>query len=248
VAAVVVEMGIDISWHSQAGKRTKDNRDCGGVGIRAGEALCIVLDGSTTAPNSGALAWQLVREMVDWYVVYDEAITTESLIARLRQSHGTLSRQYPQASASYMIVHIQSQVAILGLHAGDCLLGRRDGTDKIKWLNQPHTLANATELISVATIAGLPTRHRLTRSFRAREFTPPDAVTLKIEKELVVATDGFWAELNAQEQARFLGGQSVPMPIDGDDRSALRIRLHNTGTGVRYDEKNTDGFYKKTRS
>lgn len=243
-------MGIDVSWHSQTGKRTTDNRDCGGIGIRDNEALCIVLDGSTTAPDSGVLARQITRDMVDWYVTSGDAITTDSLTARIRQVHGTLSRQYPLASASYMMVHIDSQNTLLGLHAGDCLLGRRDGPDKIEWLIQPHTLANATGHIPVATIAGLTTRHRLTRSFRAREFMAPDAAELSFEKEIVLATDGFWADLSTQDQARFLEGQSVPMPIDGDDRSALRIRLLDTArdSRVRYDEKSADGFYTKTRS
>ncbi|MBO4227829.1 hypothetical protein [Bradyrhizobium neotropicale] len=241
-------MEINVSWHSQTGKRTTDNRDCGGLGIRADETLCIVLDGSTTAPDSSMLAHEIMRGMIDWYVASDEAITTESLGARLKQIHSTLSRQHLRASASYMMVHISSRNTLLVLHAGDCLLGRRDGT--IEWLNQPHTLGNATGPVPVATLAGLTTRHRLTRSFRAREFMPPDAMELNIEKELVIATDGFWAELSTQDQARFLEGQNVPIPTDGDDRSALRIRLHDTApdSRIRYDEKSADGFYAKKRS
>ena len=87
-------MGIEVSWHSQNGKRTSDNRDCGGIGIRADETLCIVLDGSTTGPDSGVLARQIMRDMVDWYVASDEEITAKSLTARLREVHGTLSRQH----------------------------------------------------------------------------------------------------------------------------------------------------------
>ncbi|MCA1458183.1 hypothetical protein I6F35_34195 [Bradyrhizobium sp. BRP22] len=74
-------MEINVSWHSQTGKRTTDNRDCGGIGIRSDETLCIVLDGSTTAPDSGMLAHEIMCGMIDWYVASDEAITTESLDA-----------------------------------------------------------------------------------------------------------------------------------------------------------------------
>jgi serine/threonine protein phosphatase PrpC len=241
---------IEVSWLSQVGKRTSDNRDCGGIGIRTDEALCVVVDGSTTAPDSGVLARQIVRDMVDWYVASDEAISAESLIAQLRQVHGTLSRLHPRASASYAIAHIRAENTLHVMHAGDCLVGRRDRTEKIEWLNQPHTLANAIGHVAVAAIAELTARHRLTRSFRAREFLVPDAMELNIEKELVVATDGFWAELGKQDQARFLEGQKIAMPVDGDDRSALRIRLLDTGrdTGVRCNEKSTDGFYSKIRS
>jgi hypothetical protein len=52
-------MGMEINWLSQQGKRTGDNRDCGGVGVRADEVLCLVLDGSTSGPTSGDLARQI---------------------------------------------------------------------------------------------------------------------------------------------------------------------------------------------
>jgi serine/threonine protein phosphatase PrpC len=239
-------MAIEVSWYSQIGTRTSDNRDCGGIGVRADEALCMVLDGSTTAPDSGVLARQIIRDMVDWYVASDEAITAESLTGRLRQVHGTLSRQYLRGSASYMIVHLRGD-ALLVLHAGDCLLGQRESNNEIAWLTQPHTLANATGHVPVAIMARLTTRHRLTRSFRMREFVPPDAAEFRIEKELVVATDGFWAELGKDNQALFLEGQSLPTPIDGDDRSVLRIRLLDVTQDihVRCDERSTEGFYAK---
>jgi len=80
-------MGIEISWRSQAGKRTEDNRDCAGVGIRGDEALCIVLDGSTAGPDSGTLARRVARDLIDWFTASDDAATTESLIARLRAIH-----------------------------------------------------------------------------------------------------------------------------------------------------------------
>lgn len=239
-------MAIEVSWYSQIGTHTGDNRDCGGIGIRADEALCLVLDGSTTAPDSGKLARQIIRDMVDWYVASDEAMTAESLTVKLKELHGKLSRQYPRSSASYVIAQIKDD-ALLVMHAGDCLLGQIDSTDEITWLTQPHTLANATEHVPVATIAGLAARHRLTRSFRTREFLPPDAVELNIEKELVLATDGFWADLSKQDQALFLDGQSLTAAINGDDRSVLRIRLCDAEQDayVRCDERSNESFYAK---
>ena len=53
-------MGIDFRWKSRAGARTEDNREHAGIGIRANEALCVVLDGSTSGKNSDALARQVV--------------------------------------------------------------------------------------------------------------------------------------------------------------------------------------------
>ena len=101
-------MGIEVSWRSQAGVRTDDNRDHGGIGIRGNETLCIIADGSSTAPDSGALAQSIIRELVDWYVVSDQAMTREALLALLPRLHENLSKQHRRASASYMIVHIRS--------------------------------------------------------------------------------------------------------------------------------------------
>jgi hypothetical protein len=126
-------MGIDVSWLSQAGKRTKDNRDCGGVGIRAEEAVCVVLDGSTNCPNSGEFARRIARELIDWYVASHEEMTAETLTARLRQIHEVLAKAYPRDSASYMIVNIRPSTALV-LYAGDCLLGRRKMKSGIEWL------------------------------------------------------------------------------------------------------------------
>jgi len=243
-------MGIEISWRSQAGKRTEDNRDCAGVGIRGDEALCIVLDGSTAGPDSGALARRVARALIDWFTASDDAATAESLVARLRTIHAGTSGHHPRASASYMIVHIRLPDALLAIHAGDCLIGRRDEQHVIEWVCRPHTLANAIGAdVPIAAIAGQAARHRLTRSFRVREFMAPDAVALHGGREIIVATDGFWADLSAEDHSRFLESQNIPMPIDGDDRSALRLRVIDTAPEilVRSEGADPDEFYVKAR-
>jgi hypothetical protein len=40
---------------------------------------------------------------------------------------------------------------------------------------------------------------------------------------LIAATDGFWAELTAEEQVKFLQEYELPMGDNGDDRSVLQI-------------------------
>jgi serine/threonine protein phosphatase PrpC len=153
--------------------RTSDNRDHGGVGIGGHEALCVIADGSTTAPDSGALARAIIRALVDWYVAYDQVITKQTLLAQLALIHRDLSKQHPRASASYLIVHIGKGGVRLVLHAGDCLLGRVDDNGAVEWLTRPHTLPNAISDIIIAEIIALPERHRLTRSFRYREYMAP---------------------------------------------------------------------------
>jgi serine/threonine protein phosphatase PrpC len=215
-------MAVHFRWRSQIGTRTSDNRDCAGIGIRGEEALCILLDGSSTGRDSGALARQIARGLVDGYVASDETVDAGRLREWLHEVHRRLSVQHPQASASYLLLHLKGPDGILALHAGDCLLGRRKAEGGIDWLCQPHTLANATADAPIPVIADLPTRHLLTRSFRAREFMAPQVLALSGERELVIATDGFWAELSPQDQVRFMAGADIATASFGDDRSFVQ--------------------------
>lgn len=53
--------------------------------MRADAVLCL-LDGSTSAPTSGDLARQIIRDVVDWCVATDEAAMAESLSRQLRRT------------------------------------------------------------------------------------------------------------------------------------------------------------------
>lgn len=224
----MANMAIEFSWISQPGKKTKDNRDYAGVGLRSEDALCIVLDGSTTGEGSRELGKQISHELIDWYIDSGDVVTAQAITAQLKKIHESLSGEFPFGSASYMVVHIGRAGDAAMVHAGDCLLGRCQAKNGIDWLNQPHTLANATKTMSIASIAEVPARHRLTRSFRSRDFLVPDVLEIKIDGKYLVATDGFWAELGSSDQARFIQGETVAMSADSDDRSVLGIRLLDT--------------------
>lgn len=220
-------MAVEIVWRSERGTLTCDNRDCCGVGLRDESALAIVLDGSTSGANSGEFARAIARDLIDWFIS-SEQVTPQTVTDRLQEIHGDLSTNYRKDSASLVIALVESDGATQILHSGDCLAGTCQGPTDITWQAQPHTLANVTGDLSVADIAQTPVRHRLTRSFRSREFAAPDVSEIRLEEEqdLVLATDGFWAELSRDTQARFLEGDEVP---DGnhqerDDCSALILR------------------------
>jgi PPM family protein phosphatase len=240
-------MEMQLDWRSQQGTKTGDNRDYGGVGIRPDGVLCLVLDGSTSGPKSGELAGQIARDVIDWYIATAEDVTAETLTAQLGKIHGSLSKRFPRDTASYVIVCLAGTGSGLVLHAGDCLLGRQAGENPLQWLIRPHTLANVIDDIPVAEIAKSHVRHRLTRSFRAREFMPPDVAGIKAEpgSSLIAATDGFWAELNSEEQAMLVQGQSPPMIGEGDDRSVLAIELldNEQDIKIRLNENRPGNFY-----
>jgi PPM family protein phosphatase len=220
-------MPIDAVWISQTGRRTADNRDYAGVGIRSDDALCIVLDGSSTGEDSGQFARDITQALIDWFVAAKEPVTAQAVTDQLREIHGATCRRYSRASASYMAAYVTASGDAVVLHAGDCLLGSRRAEGSMSWLSRPHTLANIASDVAIAAIAAVPARHRLTRSFRAREFLLPEVLTTNVGEELVIMTDGFWADLSEREQALFIGGGDVAMPDDGDDRSVLVIRSQN---------------------
>lgn len=242
-------MGVEASWRSQQGKRTEDNRDYCGAGLRPDAALFIVLDGFTSGPKGGELCREIAHGLIDWFIDDAADLTADILTEKLRQIHGNLSQKFPVDSASYVIVHIADKQPVLVLHAGDCLLAQYDGTYPLQWWTRPHTLANALEEMSIAELTECLTRNRLTRSFRSREFMIPEQTETKLVAggSLIVATDGFWAELNAEQQSRFIAGLVLPMAECGDDRSALQIRLLGEGQGSKFqgDRNGLENFYMK---
>ncbi|MHA6645376.1 protein phosphatase 2C domain-containing protein [Mesorhizobium sp. A623] len=231
-------MGFEVDWHSQQGTRTPDNRDYAGVGTRADTALFIILDGSTSTPTSGELVREITRDIVNWYVTSAAEITVETLTAQLRRTHESLSKIFPSDSASYGIAHLDTSGRALVLHAGDCLFGCYDEKGPIQWLTQPHTLANALGEVPVDEIINVSARHRLTRSFRSREFIMPDVAEIELaDNSLVAATDGFWAELNLAEQWEFVDRRYQPTRSERDDRSVLLIRHLDDGRTDRLSQR-----------
>jgi len=219
-------MGSEINWYSKQGLHTDDNRDFCGVGLRSDATLCIVLDGSSSGANSGKLALLIARDLIDWFMITGQ-VTLEAIINRLRHIHTDLSTQFRRDSASFVIALLAEENVVQVLHSGDCLAGIHEGKVSIDWRTQPHTLANPVDDMLIADIAASPVRHRLTRSFRSREFIRPDASELAIkgDEQLILATDGFWAALDSEDQVQFLAGQELPHAEDRDDCSVLSLQF-----------------------
>ena len=115
---------------------------------------------------------------------------------------------------------------VMTIHAGDCRLGRIKQDKSIDWLTRAHTLANAITDISDTELAAHPNRHQLTRSFKPQRFYQPEhrEYPLVENEALLVATDGFWAEMDSAMQVEFLEGKFTPSEQRRDDRSCLLLR------------------------
>lgn len=241
-------MTFAVRWRCQKGTRTEDNRDHAGIGFRDNSLLAIVLDGSTRGRTSGEFAEAIAHQMVDWFVTADDAQTAQTLIARLRATHAELADDFRGDSASYALLYAQSTGPALVLHAGDCLVGRSTTNGAIDWLLRPHSLANALVSGPLEALTHDPARHFLTRSFRTRAFHLPDENLIDFDgRPLLLATDGFWADLDTESQIAFANG--TPQPVEGehDDKGLLSLfRSRSDGGGVVLDQDSTANFYLRT--
>ncbi|WP_131820522.1 hypothetical protein [Sinorhizobium alkalisoli] len=117
-------MNIETLWLSQQGTRTSDNRDHAGIGIRQGEFLGVVVDGSTNGVANGEYARAITQMLVDWFVDTGEVITDDVMVQVLRQLHENLRKRYPRGSASLLLIHATGRCSIRVVHSGDCVLGK----------------------------------------------------------------------------------------------------------------------------
>jgi len=171
--------------------------------------------------------------MVDWFVAGADEITADALIAQLRTTRAALTMDFRTASASYVLIYIEATCRALALHAGDCLVGRREEDGRIVWLVEPHTLANPLLPVPIERLAKDEARHRLTRSFRSRRFTAPDLNSFELDNRLLlVATDGFWAELEAPKQVAFIEGPAGALEQGRDDCGVLSILRGKSGSDI----------------
>lgn len=223
-------MGFKYHWRTKQGSKNKDNWDFCGIGLRPNMSLCIVLDGSSSGKNSGDFTRQIATKLIDWFITITSPLTTACVITQLFEIQKALIPDFKYASASYAIVLIESGEPPMVLHAGDCLVGRYNGSPPVCWETKPHTLANAIKSMPIAEIAKSPLRNRLTRSLRAKEFCEPESCTidLKADSEIIVCTDGFWADLEHREQSKFLEGKPLRKKED-DDCSTLEISFLGVG-------------------
>jgi serine/threonine protein phosphatase PrpC len=217
---------LEYLWCTEQGKRSDDNRDFCGIGLRSDISLCIVLDGATSGSKSGDFACKVATQLIDWFVEVTAPITADAIIIQLREIHRLLAPDFRSASASYAVIVIEAEKPLTVLHAGDCLVGQLHKTRPVCWKTRPHTLVNAIQNMPIIEIAQSTLRNRLTRSLRTREFLRPEVSHLNFNRDeaIVIGTDGFWADLHPDDQSLFLRNRGLPGKENKDDCSALIIR------------------------
>lgn len=199
-------------WYSKQGSLTPDNRDFCGIAEAYRTTLCILVDGATSSPKGGELARALVCHLLESFVRLVQPPSSDNMIDLLVLAHTDLRRLYPADSASYIIALGGSNHFVTTLHAGDCRLGRITRHGTIQWQTAVHSLATAIHDLKDHELSSDPNRHQLTRAFKGRRFQPPECNISDFQdsdSSLLLASDGFWADLPEDEQLNVLRGLPI---------------------------------------
>jgi serine/threonine protein phosphatase PrpC len=110
---------------------------------------------------------------------------------------------------------------VWGYTVGDSRIGTVG--DEIVWLSPVHTGANPLGESFTDSMKLIPERHILTRCLNMRKKCNPEFFQINVAKEqsLVIASDGFWAELTSELQLISLTKQQVQAE---DDSSFIVIK------------------------
>lgn len=221
------------SIRSVKGQATEANSDCAAAMYDGTRGLFVVVDG-TSKPGSGQLAQALIDQILTRYAekIADGCTDNnhEDAAALLKDVlsdvHHKLFSTALTGSASYL-VGIVTRGLLTIAYEGDCCAGVVCSAPPITWLTTPHCLANWRRDRDHRQLAVDPGRHRISRSFKARKNPDPEIVTkstIEVEK-LVFATDGFWADLDDETQARLLDTEWLDPTDVYDDASWIVVQI-----------------------
>lgn len=215
---------------SQQGTDRAENRDVSGSAHNAGAHLYVIADG-TAKPGSGELAQALSDHLLDCFSNAAPSIATcpdsalELALASLGRVHSNLCADVPFASTSYLALLVLGQTAI-SIHAGDCCLGYLDNDQRMTWLNSPHCGPNWQGNLSHTFIASSPARKRM---FNCMSYRRPHEPAIQFMQVIpgttwILATDGFWAELTAENQLQAIARRSLEGYPTEDDATFMLLQ------------------------
>jgi serine/threonine protein phosphatase PrpC len=150
----------------------------------------------------------------------------------LQQAFNATKKELKIGVASFLSLYRCNRSSrVLGFCAGDCRLGLLN-KKSIQWLSPVHTGANPLGNDFETSMKLIPERHILTKSLNLRRNFEPEIFELVASPNdiFVIATDGFWVELNEEEQQSFINKSDaglVEKPFI-DDTSVLLVTWSET--------------------
>lgn len=215
---------------SQQGLDRTHNRDASGSAHNTGAYLYVIADG-TSKPGSGDLAQALTDHLLECFsqaapsVVCCPDKVLRLALAALEQAHSNLCPDFPFASTSYLVLLVVGRTTIT-IHAGDCCLGYLGKDQRMAWLTPPHCGPNWKGDLDHALIACSPQRKQLLNCMSHRRSHEPAVQFIQTEPDTtwVLATDGFWAELSAENQLKAISMQTLEGCSTEDDVTFMLLQ------------------------
>lgn len=220
------------STRSFKGALTDLNSDCAGAVFDGDRGLIVVTDG-TARPGSDQLAQSFVTYVIEtyrkWLSAGDSDASPDAARALLgkvvSEIHGLLFRNH--TGTCCYLVGVISNGYLTVAYEGDCSCGLVSAQTVIEWLTPPHCQANWKRDKSHKELAQDPARNFITRCCKANAAPRPDFVNLAVEpgQRLVFATDGFWADLDAERQGATLNSAASEHFETDDDVTWVDVWL-----------------------
>jgi serine/threonine protein phosphatase PrpC len=227
---------MTITTFTSQGSQSKENWDHILISSRKSETLIMLLDGATTSPNGGqfvkVLASIVEQKFQDADIEELEFKNIKETILRiLKDAQQQLRFEFISDFSSYAIGIIKENIAII-FHAGDCMVEiySKNGFKSafLNWSKRIHCYSNHLTSLNMEELKRCPNRHTLTKRFTSRRFTAPDISVfgLKYGQQLVLSTDGFWAEVDEKTQRQLLhDSSSSTASLSSDDASFIAIKI-----------------------
>lgn len=230
-------------WITYKGAITDDNRDHCSIAVNGDKTLYVVADGSTRGTQSGHLAAEFVKAFADRFMAAPLLISTDNISSFLDELSQGFKTAYPAGRLSFLVLLDLGSGSVSAFHAGDCRLGRIDSDGTVAWLSRVHTVANAVEQITEERLASHDGRHTLTRSFRPGRKCDVEVSQYQLmpNDRLIMATDGYWADLNHEQRVAFIAKACLSEMPWHDDISCLVLSPLKAKTAQRHE--GSENFY-----
>lgn len=212
---------MDIDCYSQKGAVRASNRDFIGLFEFDNGVLIYLLDVSTSSSLSCASFIEKLNSFISERITHELVADSETFLKGFQQVIVDLQQSFKSGVASLITSFISyDSKSVWGYTVGDSRIGIMD--DKISWISPVHTGANPFGESFTEAMKLIPERHILTRSLNMRKKYKPVFFQFDVaaEQSLLIASDGFWAELTSELQFNLLARQQVQTE---DDSTVISI-------------------------
>lgn len=215
---------VSFLCHSQQGKNNASNGDYISVFEYEEGVLILLIDIATASTLDEAEFIGSLYKLVQQLVTTETIKSSNIFLGTCEQIVAELNKAFKVGCASLITAYVsKNSTSVWGYTIGDARVGKLGGDD-IAWLTNVHTGANPLGELFTEEMKSAPQRHLLTRSLNMQRSFNPDYYEIDVSdiESLVIASDGFWAELSVHQQQLLLSQRKV---ATNDDCSFLKISM-----------------------